>query len=358
MPYRAPQMRHPSKPICTLLTLRKAPPKPGVTSSLFRLQRSLGNQTIQSLIQSKRLDPFHGISGLQSKLTLGPADDQYEKEANQVANRVMTMPNLSSPTKIQPEGLTEEQEEPRAQPNSLAASITSTGQRQSLGEEDQVQSLQASSLSDTHQTGIQRINEPEEEETLQRQAAQTSQSETRSDIERAIKQSQGRGSTLPDATRDYMEPRFGVDLSDVRVHQGKEATKLNQALSAQAFTVGKDIYLGAGKTAGNSPLLAHELTHVLQQTGKPPASTGEAPRAQRTCPACATKKPGEKSCPACTAPNAPPHSSTVSQSTAKGSVLRAPSSTSNDCWSLRAKCYYYCTKSHLWRIPPDTKGFF
>jgi hypothetical protein len=41
----------------------------------------------------------------------------------------------------------------------------------------------------------------------------------------------------------------------------------------------------------------------------------------------------------------------------KNLVLRAPPSTASGCWSLRVKCYYHCTKSHLWRIPPDTYGF-
>src|SRR5262245_32994274 len=53
----------------------------------------------------------------------------------------------------------------------------------------------------------------------------------------------------------------------VRVHTGSDCTQLNRSLSAQAFTVGRDIYYGAGKSPTDLSLTAHELTHVVQQTG-------------------------------------------------------------------------------------------
>jgi hypothetical protein len=64
-----------------------------------------------------------------------------------------------------------------------------------------------------------------------------------------------------------MEPRFGADFSSVRVHTGGEAIQMNRELGAQAFTHGRDIYFGTGKSPGNNELTAHELTHVVQQTG-------------------------------------------------------------------------------------------
>ncbi|MBM0744533.1 DUF4157 domain-containing protein [Phormidium sp. CLA17] len=64
-----------------------------------------------------------------------------------------------------------------------------------------------------------------------------------------------------------MEPRFGTDFSQVRVHMGSEAVQMNKDLSAQAFTYKQDIYFGAGKSPGKNDLTAHELTHVVQQTG-------------------------------------------------------------------------------------------
>ena len=68
-----------------------------------------------------------------------------------------------------------------------------------------------------------------------------------------------------------MEERFGIDFSGVRLHAGSESAQLNREISAQAFTRGHDIYLGVGKenieASGGKQLLAHELTHVIQQRG-------------------------------------------------------------------------------------------
>ncbi len=87
------------------------------------------------------------------------------------------------------------------------------------------------------------------------------------DLESRLNASQGGGSLLSEEVRSFMEPRFGADFSQVRVHTGSEAVQMNQELGAQAFTHGSDVYFGAGKSPGNNELMAHELTHVVQQTG-------------------------------------------------------------------------------------------
>ena len=97
--------------------------------------------------------------------------------------------------------------------------------------------------------------------------------------------------------RSYMEPRFGVDFSHVRVHTGSDATQMNRDVGAQAFTHGSDIYYGAGSSPTNLELTAHELTHVVQQTGasplqtkkqKQPVTLDPAPPVQRTYAAGST----------------------------------------------------------------------
>lgn len=77
----------------------------------------------------------------------------------------------------------------------------------------------------------------------------------------------GRGDPLAAATREQMESRFGVSLGHVRVHQGAEASSLNAQLGSRAFTQGHAIWLGAGQSPSDDRLLAHELTHVVQQSG-------------------------------------------------------------------------------------------
>src|SRR5262249_46692936 len=71
------------------------------------------------------------------------------------------------------------------------------------------------------------------------------------------------------ATLSYFETRFGHDLSQVRVHSGIEAEQSAQALHAHAYTVGQDIVFGANRfapaTQDGRRLIAHELTHMVQQ---------------------------------------------------------------------------------------------
>ncbi|MBD1920028.1 DUF4157 domain-containing protein [Microcoleus sp. FACHB-831] len=94
---------------------------------------------------------------------------------------------------------------------------------------------------------------------------------TGGDIEGQLNNSKGGGSALGEEVRDFMEPRFGNDFSDVRIHTGGDAVQMNKDLHAQAFAHGKDIYFNQGKYNPGSDdgkrLLAHELTHVVQQTG-------------------------------------------------------------------------------------------
>jgi hypothetical protein len=86
-----------------------------------------------------------------------------------------------------------------------------------------------------------------------------------------VMQRKGAGSQLPDSTRTQMEPFFGADLGDVRVHTDARAGELTRELNAEAFTVGNDVFFSDGKYSPDSTegraTLAHELTHVGQQTG-------------------------------------------------------------------------------------------
>ncbi|HEY2814084.1 MAG TPA: DUF4157 domain-containing protein [Acidimicrobiales bacterium] len=81
----------------------------------------------------------------------------------------------------------------------------------------------------------------------------------------------GGGAPLPDTVRRDLEPRFGVDFGEVRVHTDDKASSMAASIGASAFTHGNDVYFGRGTFQPHSPggqhLLAHELTHVLQQTG-------------------------------------------------------------------------------------------
>jgi hypothetical protein len=123
---------------------------------------------------------------------------------------------------------------------------------------------------------IQREAMPEAAEEVQtkpslQRAAANGSNDASSNLESQLSSSKGGGSPLPDEVRSFMEPRIGADFGSVRVHTDSEAVQMNRELSAQAFTHGSDIYFGAGKynpsSSDGKRLLAHELTHVVQQTG-------------------------------------------------------------------------------------------
>jgi len=91
------------------------------------------------------------------------------------------------------------------------------------------------------------------------------------EIEADIQRERGGGQALDSGTRSQIEPALGADFSGVRVHTGGQADALNRDLSARAFTTGQDIFFRHGEYSPGSSsgreLLAHELTHVVQQGG-------------------------------------------------------------------------------------------
>jgi hypothetical protein len=180
---------------------------------------------------------------LQAKLRLGAANDAHEREADAVAERVLRLPDGVGPAggeRVQRKcAQCDEEEALRREP--------ADAETEEMREEER------------------------EDEALRTQAA-TSQAVAgplAADTAARIKSQRGRGQPLPGGERAFFEPRFGNDLSQVRVHDGAEAAGLNQGLNARAFTVGDDVFFGRGEYRPGSPqgrhLLAHELTHVLQQ---------------------------------------------------------------------------------------------
>lgn len=118
-----------------------------------------------------------------------------------------------------------------------------------------------------------RTCEEEEKREIRRQSAspESAAPTAGEDVVSAL----GPGRPLDAETRDFFEPRFGVAFRAVRVHTGAAAAESARILNARAYTLGKDIVFGAGEyqtqTDEGKYLLAHELTHVVQQ------SSGSAP---------------------------------------------------------------------------------
>jgi Domain of unknown function (DUF4157) len=163
----------------------------------------------------------------QAKLTVGAPDDAFEKEADQVADQVMRMP----------------------------------------------------------EPGVQRMCHECEEE-LQAKEEPGQAPEVPDGFASRFAALRGGGQPLPAAERAFFEPRFGRDFSGVRLHSSPAAGDLARSVHARAFTLGDSIVFGQGQYAPGAQagrqLLAHELTHVVQQGGAAPGVL----RRQTITPSC------------------------------------------------------------------------
>jgi hypothetical protein len=161
---------------------------------------------------------------IQPKLNIGRPGDKYEQEADAVADSVMRM---TTPESIQMQPF-EEEDEP-----------------------------------------IQmKCEKCEEEEMLQPKSKSGGQIVSPI-VSQQIQRSKGFGKSLPSDTNQFMSNAFGNDFSGVHIHTDSNALQMNQKLGARAFTVGSDIYFNKGEynpeSTDGKRLLAHELTHVVQQ---------------------------------------------------------------------------------------------
>ncbi len=114
------------------------------------------------------------------------------------------------------------------------------------------------------------LGEEEEQKLLQPKGEAGRAPPPAAEAETKIDDTQG-GQPLGAAERDFFEPRFGQDFGGVRVHADERAAEAAQSVNAQAYTLGRDIYFGAGRyrpdTSEGRHLMAHELAHVVQQGG-------------------------------------------------------------------------------------------
>jgi hypothetical protein len=172
--------------------------------------------------ENSRLSAASNNTGLtiQRKLSIGAVNDPAEHEADAVADTVMRMPESN----LIQRKCSHCEEEEKAQRKPLVSFI----QKKEAG---------------THIAS--------------------------NSVSNQIQSTKGSGKALPSATKSFMESRLGADFSNVNIHTDNKAANLSQELHAHAFTVGNDIYFNEGKFSPQSSdgkrLLAHELTHVLQQ---------------------------------------------------------------------------------------------
>lgn len=234
-----------------------------------------------SVLTNEQPSFFSTRPGLQTKLTIGRPGDRYEQEADQTAETVINRLGEPGSPAIQKKPLS-------AQPVFTATPVI---QQQSAEENISEQELEAESNEMLRKKPVfESAAPPEEDSEIQRACTGCREEETvqaksdgathPSSIETQLMNTKGSGSPLPADTRSSMEQAFGNDFSRVRVHTGSDAVRMNKELGALAFTHGSNIYFNDGKYATNSKsgqlLLAHELTHTIQQGGAGKSGTTQA----------------------------------------------------------------------------------
>jgi hypothetical protein len=202
-------------------------------SSFSKKNNSLSNRAVPSKEQGE--ESFFGV---QAKLNIGKSNDKYEVEADATADKIVSNKESNSKGFFTP-------------------TQTSLVQKQAAKEDNEVQKKE----------------EKEEKEPIQRSATSDTTPTNTSALESKLQSSKGGGSPLGNAAKKEMESGFGTDFSDVRIHNDATAIQMNKELGAQAFASGNDVYFNQGKynpeSQSGKHLLAHELTHTLQQGAKP-----------------------------------------------------------------------------------------
>jgi hypothetical protein len=177
---------------------------------------------------------------IQAKLEIGEPSDKFEQEADRVAERIMRM---AEPKPANESGRPEPSIGPGIQ--RLCPECDEELHRQPIDEEGERDTLPAKETTDP------------------------TPSEVTSDLESGIQSLRAGGRPLATSVRAFFEPRYGVDFGVVRIHADTRSSELARSLNARAFTVGQDVVFGAGQyspeTSSGKRLLAHELTHTIQQ---------------------------------------------------------------------------------------------
>jgi hypothetical protein len=219
-----------------------------------------------------RIAPFY-----QRKLSVSQPGDAYEREADKVAQQVMEMGDSS---------LQQEQISPVANSVQTRSAIEPIQRVCTECKEETKEESQPEEDNEQIQAK-EEAGQTSKLTSVQRKLDSADDPQSGSNLESQLNASKGGGSPLNDDVRSFMEPRFGADFSGVRVHTGNDAVQMNRDVNAQAFAHGSDIYFGAGKSPGNNELTAHELTHVVQQTGGVQTKqTFKKPDVQLKCAAC------------------------------------------------------------------------
>ncbi len=191
-----------------------------------------------------RPSSFHNTNNfIQTKLKINEPNDAYEKEADIVSEQIVKMKDFTI-------GNGDEIKQPKS------ININSIQRKCSTCEGEEAQ-----------------LEERKESETIQKKSLINKNTESgnraSNGLSSKLKNSKGNGKPLPENTLNSMNSAFGTDFSSVRIHNDAKAEEMSEGIQANAFTHGSDIYFNKQQynpeTREGEKLLAHELTHTIQQ---------------------------------------------------------------------------------------------
>ncbi|MGH8564161.1 MAG: eCIS core domain-containing protein [Gammaproteobacteria bacterium] len=209
-PTPVPEIERPAVDLAKILQRTTLAPNSLRPADLLLLQRTVGNRAVGALLARPAVSP----PLIQAKLTVNSPGDEYEREADRVAEQVMRMPAV---------------------------------QREALDEDE----------------------EPEIMTKREQAHAADGAFEAGEEFEQQLRATRRQGQPLPASLREEFETKLGADFSGVRIHTDALADQLNQSIQAQAFTTGRDVFFRQGaydpESRSGQAVIAHELTHVVQQ---------------------------------------------------------------------------------------------
>jgi hypothetical protein len=228
-----------------------------VRPRIARLLSSRSAPSAAMYLQRARVRELIRGPSSQGTNPTGRSKDSYQHESDAIAHKFVPMPT------------------PLAKPSKDLSLVENKRHIQRLCPacEDNLQRL---SIDQPHSHSTRQPTK--EQENIRRKRIADKEPEVDSGLESGISSLRQGGQALPGPVRSYFEPRFGYDFSAVRIHNDARANRLTGAVNARAFTLGQDVAFGKGQyspgTKAGNTLLAHELTHVIQQSNEknpPPA---------------------------------------------------------------------------------------
>lgn len=243
------------------------------------MARAVVNQTNTLHSPAKTENQIHRVSMKDEEPDQpNPELMKMEEEEAQTKPEIMRMEEEEAQTK--PELMKMEEEEPQAKPELMRMEEEEAQTKPELMRMEEEEAQAKPELMAMEE------EEPQAKPELMRSATDSAQAKPsqgkptkpspektkktpKDTLAQRLKQKKGMGQPLPAQTQKAMARAFKYDFSDVMIHTGDDAVQMTRELKAQAFTHGKDIYFNEGKyspeTSSGQELLAHELTHVVQQ---------------------------------------------------------------------------------------------